>query len=339
MELLTETRDGVGLARLNRPQALNALSFYMYRDLTEILRRWEADPAAHLVVIEGAGERSFCAGGDIRALWDAKVDGDTEFMREIFRMEYRLNRRIHRFPKPYVALMDGLVMGGGCGISVHGRHRVVTERTRLAMPETGIGFFPDIGATWFLPRCPGRLGTFLGLTGALIGPADVLAAGLADTFVPSEKLPDLLAALHGGEEPGKAIAALAGDPGPAELAPHLDAIDRAFAHDDLGAIRADLGREGDWGATVLATLDGRSPFSLAVTLKALREGARLASVEDCLAMEYRLCRHFLERDELFEGIRAAVVDKDRNPRWETEVDPAEVEACFASLGDDDLTYD
>jgi enoyl-CoA hydratase len=339
MELITETRDGVGLARLNRPQALNALSFYMYRDLTEILRRWEADPAARVVVVEGVGERAFCAGGDIRALWDAKADGDEDFMHEIFRMEYRLNRRIHRFPKPYVALMDGIVMGGGCGISVHGGHRVVTERTRLAMPETGIGFFPDIGATWFLPRCPGELGAYLGLTGALIGAADVLHAGLADAFIPSERQADLLAALHAGEEPGKAIAALAADPGPSELAGHRDAIDRCFAGDGLEAIREALGREGDWGAAVLQVLGDRSPFSLAVTLKALREGAKLASVEDCLVMEYRLCRRFLERDELFEGIRAAVVDKDRNPQWEAEVDPAAVEACFASLGDDDLIFD
>ncbi|MEO5337829.1 MAG: enoyl-CoA hydratase/isomerase family protein [Magnetospirillum sp. WYHS-4] len=337
-ELVLELRDGVGRAVLDRPQALNALSMAMYRGLAEAFRDWEADPEVRMVVVEGAGERAFCAGGDIRVLWDARASGDLDFMAEIFRLEYRLNRRVHRYAKPYVALMDGIVMGGGCGISVHGSHRVVTERTRLAMPETGIGFFPDIGASWFLPRCPGEIGAYLSLSGAMIGAADALHAGLADAFLPSARLPELVAALRAGA-PVDAIGDFAADPGPSWLADHQGAIDRAFAGQSVADILAALDKEGEWGHGVAKTLAGRSPFSLAVALKALRVGAAMASVEECLTMEYRLCRRFLERDELFEGIRAAVVDKDRNPHWERMVDPAAVEACFRPLGLGDLTFE
>lgn len=338
MELRLSESNGLARAVLDRPRALNALSLAMYRGLSDAVRGWGRDPAIRAVLVEGAGERAFCAGGDIRLLWEARARGDQALTVEVFRVEYRLNQHIHRYPKPYIALMDGITMGGGCGISVHGSHRVVTEHTRLAMPETGIGFFPDVGATWFLTRCPGEVGAYLGLTGAMLGAADAIHAGLADAFVPAVRLKDLAAALEAGEDPDRAIAHFAANPGPAWLETHGAAIDRAFGGASVATIHEALQGEGDWGRSLAATLQGRSPFSLAVTLEALRRGRDLDSVEDCLAMEFRLCRRFLERDELYEGIRAAVVDKDRQPRWETAVDPAAVVACFASLGDEELSF-
>lgn len=334
--LALEADEGLGRIRLERPRALNALGMEMYRGLLSALEVWSRDDSVRAVVIEGEGDRAFCAGGDIRALWEARAQGDTAFQHDIFRIEYTMNRLINRYPKPYVALMDGVTMGGGCGVSVHGSHRVVTERTLLAMPECGIGFFPDIGASWFLPRCPGRVGLYLGLTGARIGAADAIYAGLADTFVPSERLEDLIGALEDGASPDDALSKFSEDAGPSELAARRDDIERGFAGADLAAIRESASAaDPEWAAM----LEAGSPFSQAVALEAFQRGEG-ASIEDCMIMEYRICRHFLERDEFFEGIRAAVVDKDRSPAWEpAPADAAAVAACFAPLGNDDLRLD
>lgn len=333
--LQIEVANGVGHIRLDREKALNALSMAMYRGLLETLRAWRHDDAVKTVLIEGAGERAFCAGGDIRALFEARARDDAAFLAEIFRLEYTMNHLIHVYPKPFVALMDGITMGGGCGVSVHGSHRVVTERTKLAMPETGIGFFPDIGASWFLGRCPGEVGPYLGLTGARIGAADALHAGLADVFVPAERVAELASRLAAGMDPDAALARFAGDPGPSALAGQRAAIDRCFGFASVQEIAAAAAAEDLWS-------DDLCPFSQMVALQAVRAGAAM-EIAEVMVMEYRICRRILERDDLYEGIRAAVIDKDRNPRWSpaylSEVDPAEVAGCFKPLGSEDLVVD
>lgn len=337
----------VGHIRLNRPKVLNALSARQYHDLTERLSAWEGDERIKLVLLEGEGERAFCAGGDIRMVWDARARGDHAFNRDIFRTEYRLNRRIHAYPKPYVSILDGIVMGGGAGLSINGRWRVATERTQFAMPETGIGFFPDVGATHFLGRCPGHVGLYLGLTGARLGPADCLWAGIATHFVPADRLGDLravlaLAALSG--DPAAAVEESLGrwhrDPGTGPLAAHHDEVERCFAHrrldDTLAELRAGKNR---WAWDTVEALSMRSPFSLAVTHRQLTEGRDL-DFDQAIRREFRLACRFLAGHDFYEGIRAQVIDKDRSPSWTptslAEVDAAAVAGYFSDLGGDEL---
>jgi len=341
-------RDGrLGRIVLNRPKVLNALSARQYHDITACLSGWEDDPEIGVVLIEGEGDRAFCAGGDIRMVWDAARRGDHDFNRDVFRTEYRLNRRIHRYPKPYVSLLDGICMGGGAGLSVNGGYRVATERIRFAMPETGIGFFPDVGATHFLNRCPGHLGLYLGLTGKQLGPADCLWAGIATHFVPAERLDDLRRAL--GEaaksaEPDGAVAAVLArfhqEPGEGPLLRHVAALENCFAHRRLADVIEALRLEGgQWAWDTLSDLSGRAPFSLAVTNRQLREGRGL-DFDDAIRREFRLAWHFLQGHDFLEGIRAQVVDKDRQPAWSpsslAEVDELAVAAYFQPLGDDEL---
>jgi enoyl-CoA hydratase len=339
--------DRLGQIVLNRPKVLNALSAAQYHDITRCLSHWEDDPAIAVVVIEGEGERAFCAGGDIRMVWDAARRGDHGFNLDVFRTEYRLNRRIHHYPKPYISLLDGICMGGGAGLSINGRWRVATERTRFAMPETGIGFFPDVGATYFLNRCPGYVGLYLGLTGKQLGPADCLWAGIATHFVPSEMQADLRRAL--GE------AALSSDPdsavedtlarfhrptGDGPLLRHIEALEHCFASAELCEVVEALRRNGSqWAWDTLWDLSGRAPVSLAVTNRQLREGRGL-NFDEAIRREFRLAWHFLRGHDFLEGIRAQVVDKDRRPNWTpsslAEVDDLVVVAYFQPLGDDEL---
>ncbi len=347
-ELLYRTQGRVAVVTLNRPKALNALTLAMCRELDAELAAWAEDPALAAVIIEGAGERAFCAGGDVTAIYDSGR-GDRRMAAEFFRAEYRLNRRIFHYPKPYIALVDGIVMGGGVGVSVHGSHRVVTEHTLFAMPETSIGLFPDVGGSYFLPRLPGALGMFLGLTGSRLRAADCLYAGIATHYLESARLPDLVDALAGadwsGDAPaaaGRVIRALAADPGEASLAAHRAAIDRCFSRDSVEAILAALQAEGgDWAETTRAGLLTRSPTSLKVTFRELREGAKL-DFDQAMVMEYRLSQACVAGHDLLEGIRAAVIDKDRKPVWRpatlAEVDEAAVAAHFAPLGENDLTF-
>ncbi len=339
-ELLIERSGGAVVVTLNRPAALNAIAMGMYRGLSDGLEAWLDDPSVRVVVVRGAGDRAFSAGGDIRMLYEARRRGDQAFLADVFKLEYALDRFIHRYPKPYVPLMDGLVMGGGCGLSVHGSHRVVTERTALAMPETAIGFFPDVGASYFLSRCPGAVGIYLGLTGAQIGAADALYAGLADRYVPSDRLADLTAAMADGMAADAAVDTFAADPGPPPLAGHQEVIDRCFFRDTPEAVMDALEAEGgDFARQAREILGTRPRFSLQVTLEAIRRGADL-SVEECLVMEYRVSQRFMHRDAFFEGVRAAVIDKDGRPAWDPHepADAGEVAACFAPL-DDELTFD
>ncbi|MCE9648871.1 MAG: enoyl-CoA hydratase/isomerase family protein [Parvibaculum sp.] len=337
------TRDGVaGVITLNRPKALNALTLGMVRAIHPQLKAWAADDAVKLVVVEGAGEKAFCAGGDIRALHDWGKAGDREVI-DFYREEYRLNVYIKNYPKPYIALMDGIDMGGGVGVSVNGSHRVATERLTFAMPETGIGLFPDVGGTYFLPRCPGEIGMFLGLTGERLKAADAVHAGIADIFVPAENLAALKDKLAAGEGVDAALKALSADAGAPPLAAHRTEIDKHFSKNSVAAIVASLEADGgEWASKVRATLAGKSPTSLLVAYRQIREGAKL-SFEDCMKLEFRLTNRFMRGHDFYEGVRAIIIDKDQKPQWKPAtleaVAQAEVDAYFATLGSDELTFD
>ncbi|MBP2227488.1 enoyl-CoA hydratase [Azospirillum agricola] len=346
-EILFERRGAIGLVTLNRPKALNALTLNMVRLFIPQLRAWDADPEVKAVVIQGAGEKAFCAGGDVVGLYEAgkaarEGNGDGSIVRAFFSEEYILNRLIKRLSKPYVALIDGISMGGGVGLSEHGTHRIVTERTLFAMPETGIGLYPDVGGTYFLPRLPGQTGVWLGLTGDRLKAADMLAIGAADAFVPSAGIEALVADLAAGTPPDEAVAKAKGSAGEAGVPANRAAIDRCYGFDTVEAIVKALEAEGtDWAAAQLATLKRVSPTSLKVTLTALRRGAKL-DFDACMVQELRLSLAFLAGDDFYEGIRAALVDKDKNPKWKPAdlagVGPSDVERHFAEPAGGDLVF-
>jgi len=359
-EIRFERQGGLAVVTLDRPKALNALTLPMIRAFDPQLARWAEDPAVKAIVVRGAGDRAFCAGGDVlaiveagRALKRGDADGAGALARDFFREEYLLNRRVHTLPKPYVALLDGITMGGGVGLSVHGRFRIVTEKTLFAMPEVGIGLFPDVGGTWFLPRCPGEIGTWLALTGSRLNAADALYAGVGTHFVPSADLDDLIAALATalGRSEGTAdtdrvvedvISGHAKPAGEAPLAAHREEIDRCFHFDSVEEIVQSLENEGtDWASSTLKSLKHMSPTSLKVTLRQIRLGATMG-FDDAMTMEYRLSQALLSGNDFYEGIRALLVDKDRSPKWQPanleDISTTDVERYFAPLGDRDLTF-
>ncbi|MGV2921277.1 enoyl-CoA hydratase/isomerase family protein [Streptomyces alfalfae] len=326
-------REGrAAYAVLNRPRAINALNHAMVGLLSRALTDWEGDPSVETVVLTGAGERGLCAGGDIRSIHDDVTAGRPAAPAAFWYDEYRLNARIARFPKPYVAVMDGIVMGGGVGVSAHGGVRVVTERSRIAMPETGIGFVPDVGGTYLLTRTPGELGTHLALTGSPVTAGDALLCGLADHYVPSERLPELTAAL--AELPAAdAVRRYEAAAPEAELAEHREWIDHCYAAGAVEEIVDRLHASGDRHAEEAAeTLLAKSPTALKVTLAALRRARELPDLEAVLAQEYHVSCALLDAPDLPEGIRAQVVDKDRRPRWSpaelARVTEADVARCF-----------
>ncbi|MFH8220612.1 enoyl-CoA hydratase/isomerase family protein [Streptomyces sp. NPDC018057] len=325
---------------LNRPRALNALTHEMVRRIDAALTAWEHDPAVATVVISGAGERGLCAGGDIRAIHDDAKAGDGSAAAAFWRDEYRLNARIARYPKPYVAVMDGIVMGGGVGVSAHGSVRVVTERARVAMPETGIGFVPDVGGTYLLGLAPGELGTHLALTGAQTGAGDALLCGLADHHVPAAALGAFTADLA-GLSVHDALARHVQSPPPGDLAGQREWIDACYAADTVEEIVDRLLGRGESAAKEAAeTLLTKSPTALKVTLAALRRARHLGPLEAVLDQEYRVSCAALAAPDLVEGVRAQVIDKDRRPRWSpgtlAEVTAADVDRFFAPLGDREL---
>ena len=348
-EILFERRGALAVATLNRPGALNALTLGMIRALVPRLRDWAGDPSVAAVLVKGAGDRAFCAGGDLRAFWDSR-HGDRLQAGEFFREEYRLNRQVFTFPKPYIAVIDGIVMGGGVGVSVHGRHRLATERTRFAMPETGIGLFPDVGGSYFLPRLPGRLGLYLGLTGRRLDAADCLYSGIATHYVEAAALPALEDALADAGPSASAEAAAAEtlgrascDPGPSVLAKDREAIDRCFAQDSVEGILAALEAEGtDWAKRTLERIHSCSPTSLKLAFRQIRKGAEL-DFDAAMAMEFRLSQACLTGHDFLEGVRAAVIDKDMAPVWDpaslADVDEAMVAACFEAQPLPDLSFD
>ncbi len=348
-DLIAEREGSAGIIRLNRPKAINAVTLEMFRDIDKALDQFEADPAVAVIVLEGAGERGLCAGGDIRALYESsKVRGDLG--KVLWREEYILNARIAKFPKPYVAFMDGIVMGGGVGLSAHSRHRVVTERTKLAMPEVGLGFFPDVGGTWLLSRAPGEIGSYFGLTGQTLNGPDAIHARFAGAVVPSAKLPalrEVLTKIRPGTLSSEVKALIDGfatgeTSGPvAAMQPQIDAW---FAHDRMEDIVASLKRDGsELAQATLRTLFEKSPRGMVVTLKLLRLARNSSSLEECLMREYRAALEVFRSDDFREGVRAAVIDKDRNPKWSPakieDVTPAMIAPYFAEIGADELMFD
>lgn len=319
-----------GTILMNRPRALNALNGEMIAAIGEAAVRFRDDPAVSLVVLEGAGGRAFCAGGDVRAIRDAAVSGDAATVERFFIEEYAVNRAIAEYPKPWVSLIDGVCMGGGIGVSVHGSHRVVTESAMLAMPETAIALFPDVGTSFVLPRLPGQVGMWLALTGARLRGAKAVEAGLATHFVPKERLPDLRPALVEGD--ASAADRLAAPVPPGAITANREAMDRCFAGVTVPAILGALDAEGtEWAAAQAATIRRMSPTSLSVTHELLRRGATM-SLPECLEMELRLTRAVTRHPDFAEGVRAVVVEKDGAPRWSPprleEVSERDVAAMF-----------
>ena len=332
-EVIREVRGRMGLITLNRPKALNALSLGMVRELTEALLRWKHDEGVDAVAVRGVGREgpfgAFCAGGDIRFFHQAALSGDPR-LEDFFTEEYALNHLVHRYPKPYVVFMDGIAMGGGMGIAGHGAAgslRIATERTKLAMPETNIGLFPDVGGGWFLARCPGRIGEYLALTGQVISGADGLAAGLADLLVDSADLPALWEQLaEGGAQAVQALRERRGEHPASALAAQGEAIGRFFSLPDVPAIVAALEADGsDWARETAAVLRKRSPLMLHVVFEQMRRARQMSLAQD-LRMERDMVRHCFHlrpgaASETVEGIRALAVDKDHAPRW----NPARIE--------------
>ena len=332
MNVLTEVRGNVGVITLNKPQALNALSLAMIRDITAALLAWRGDDAVQAVLMRGTGREgkapAFCAGGDIRFFHQAALAGDPA-LEDFFTEEYSLNHLIHTYGKPTVVLMDGITMGGGMGLAQGCSLRVVTEHSKLAMPETNIGLFPDVGGGWFLSRCPGHVGEYLALTGQVLGGADAIEVGLADVYIPSATLPALLESLtdqpmDNGEQVLAAVRARAQSPAGASLGVHRSRIDRHFGSASVQSIASSLASDDDaWAAETLKALRQRSPLMTAVTLEQVHR-ARAMSLADELRMERGLVRHCFHlrpgtASETVEGIRALAVDKDHRPRWQPAV--------------------
>jgi enoyl-CoA hydratase len=331
-------REGqAGVIVLNRPKALNALTGGMVEAMRHALEAWRDDPEVTRVVVAGSGEKAFCAGGDIRRITEAGRDGRRDEAIAFWREEYLLNIAIKRYPKPYVALIDGIVMGGGVGVSLHGSHRVAGERYLFAMPEVGIGFFPDVGATWALPRLPGATGTWLAVSGARIRTADALALGLVTAAAPSSAMGDLMESLCSGADVDAAIASVSRDPGPASIMAERGLIDTCFSADSVPEILARLDAASltsDAAAELARTIRTKSPRSLAIALRQMREGGSL-SFEQAMALEFRIVSRMLDNPDFYEGVRAVVVDKDQAPRWKPAtveaLDPADVASYFAPL--------
>ena len=322
-----EKRGALGLLTLKRPAALNALNLGMVRALAGALDAWATDAAVTVVAIRGEGPRAFCAGGDIRA-WVAE---GPQAALAFLRAEYRLNHRIATYPKPFVALMHGITMGGGAGLSVHARHRLADASLVFAMPETAIGFVPDVGGTYFLSRCPGEIGMYLALTAGRIGQGDVIAAGLADRAVAMSDFDALLEKLAQGEEAGRAIDAVAGRPAAAALAPERARIAAVFGASSVEGVLERLMRDGsDFASTTAAAIRANAPTALKVAFHLVRQGASRPLAE-CLRQEYRAAAHLHARSDLKEGVRAAVIDKDRAPKWQPSALAAVTDAEIAAL--------
>lgn len=340
LEVLVSIENGVGRLTLNRPKALHALNRGMCEAMTEALLAWRDDPTVVSVLIDHGGERGFCAGGDIRMIAESGA-GDASEAKAFFRTEYRLNHLLFEYPKPVTAIVDGIVMGGGVGISEPASVRIATERTTYAMPETGIGLFPDVGGGWFLPRLPSQTGVWLALTGARLKAADTVALGIHTHFVPSDQIEDLKGALFAAPDDPAAVAdRFHRDPGAVPTAPHREAIDRLFAHDTVEEIFAALGADGsEWAQAQLAVLRTKSPQSMKVSLRQLRTGATLGSFAENMAMEYRLGGRVVRTHDFQEGVRSVIVDKDNAPRWSParleEVTDEQLDALFAPLPADE----
>ena len=334
-DVLISVEGGVGRIRLNRPKAIHALTTRMCEVMSEALLKWRADPEVRAVIIDHAEGRGFCAGGDVVMLWRSG-GGDAEDAKHFFFAEYRLNHLLFTYPKPTIAIMDGITMGGGVGISLPCKFRIATENTRFAMPETSIGLFPDVGGGWYLPRLPGRVGEFMALTGARLDGAECHYLGLATHYVPQASLPDLVERISTSPRLNGAIGNFAVTPPDAKIAENLPAITRCFStyrfEDVLAALKSD---ESEWAATELMTLGTKSPLSCKVSLRLMEEGASRASFEDEMRAEYALAGRVVRTHDFHEGVRALLIDKDNNPQWDPatpeEVDEEMLDVLFAPL--------
>ncbi len=346
-EVLFEKRGGIGLITLNRPKALNALNQPMVLEIHPKMIEWASDPDVKAVLIVGAGDRAFCAGGDILWLRNNGLENRPKAL-SFYWDEYRLNRYIKNYPKPYIAFIDGITMGGGCGLSVHGDFRVATERTMYAMPETGIGLFPDVGGSYFMPRCPGETGMYSALTGDRLKPADALHLGIATTYTPSAKLPELQQALERSDLKDKAtidgiLKSFHEDPGTSDVKLLEGQIDVVFREDSVEAIMDSLKLNGsNWALKTLDTLSKKSPTSLKLTFQQMRRGAQ-SNFDDCMRMEYRMVTRTMDGHDFYEGVRAVIVDKDNAPKWVPDnldhVSDSDIDAYFAPLGKSDLHFE
>ena len=335
-QVLIQRIGAAGVLSLNRPKAIHALTVDMVQAMTAALLAWRDDPAVEAVVIDHAEGRGFCAGGDIAYLRNSALNDGGVSGRKFFHDEYQLNHLIFAYPKPVTAFMDGITMGGGVGISQPARFRVATENTRFAMPETGIGLFPDVGGGWYLSRLPGRIGQFLALTGARLDGAECLWAGLATHYLPHEALAEAKQRIAQGHEPGGVLAALSVTPPHARIEDNAMAIARHFASDKYEDILASLGGDdSEWAAKELATLHTKSPQTCKVALRQLATSAGLSDFADNLRQEYRIASRVLVRPDFAEGVRAVIVDKDNAPRWDPVtpqgVTGALLDAIFAPL--------
>jgi enoyl-CoA hydratase len=335
-------REGaLGHITLNRPKALNALTHEMCASILAQLREWAGDPAVSAVLIDAVPGRAFCAGGDLRAIYETgrKRDGAAQ---AFFTTEYRLNAAVKHFPKPYLALINGIAMGGGCGVSVHGRHRVASENALFAMPETGIGLYPDVGGSFFLPRLPGELGMYLALSGARIGPADMIYTGVATHFIPAAKFAVIAQRLAQGEAAAQVLDSLHEQPGAPPLAAHRATIDRVFSASCVEAVMKGLNDAGPWGKETASVLAQHSPTSLKLAFRQMREGASL-DFDDCMRMEYRLTNRVLKGHDFYEGVRVTLFDRASKPDWRPAtlagVSDQDIARYFASLGADELVLE
>ncbi len=358
-DILFERRGRIGLVTLNRPKALNALTTKMCVALHQKLDEWASDDAVKAVVITGAGEKAFCAGGDVVSLYNSGKDwkaGDKSSLawQQFFKEEYRLNVAIKEFGKPYIAILDGITMGGGVGVSVHGSHLIVTENTVLAMPETGIGLIPDVGGSWFMPRLPDEVGLYLALSGDRVHASGLMTLGLAKAYVPRNQIGDLIVALSENVvEIDEILKKYADSPGPSRLAPKRGIIRRCFKRGSVEEIFRALRNEGEkiahdgdkgdlWALDLRKKLMAKSPTSMKITFRQMREGAKLDSFREVMKMEYRIVNRIIKGHDFYEGVRAVLLDKDYSPMWEPyrfEMVADDVVArCFAPLGNDELTF-
>jgi enoyl-CoA hydratase len=345
-DLLVRSDGALRRITLNRPQALNAITLDMALAMTALLRQWESDPNVGAVLLDGAGGRAFCAGGDIRALYDAAKTGDSLPAR-FWAIEYKLNVLIARYPKPLIVVMDGLVMGGGVGLSAHAAHRLVTERSAIAMPEVGIGFFPDVGACFLLARAPGYIGTHLALTGDRIGAADAIHCGLADVHVPADRLgelPNVLAGCRNSAQVRASLERLSAAPAPARLPNEREWIDACYGAGELEAIVKQLSAcHAETARAALDIMRKASPTSLKVALRNIRSAATFKKVEESFQQDYRIALACIAGHDFREGIRATIIDKDRNPRWRPDkieaVTPDIVDRHFRSVGKLELKFE
>ena len=347
-DLVVRREGAAGVIRLNRPKAINAMTLEMSEGIDAALGRFETDPEVALIILEGAGERGLCAGGDIRGLWESSREGG-DLGARFWRQEYIMNACIAKYPKPYVAFMDGLVMGGGVGLSAQASHRIVTDRTKLAMPEVGLGFFPDVGGTWLLSRSPGEVGTYFGLTGQTVNGPDAIHAKFADAVVPAAKWPELREALTKvrpgltADDVSKLINGFATGETAGPVAAKEPMIDALFGFDRMEDIFAALERDGsEFALATLKALNEKSPRGMVVTLKLLRLARTAASLEECLVREYRAALEVFRSDDFREGVRAAVIDKDRSPTWSPprieDVTPQMLAPYLAEIGADELKF-